>query len=472
MPYSTSLQQKVYYHSPPILKNWLSSLYGRKKKKLRHGLFYHNHLQFLKESQWYDNKKLFEFQFNKLKSFLIHAQQTSNYYNNLFNNIEFNPRALSDFTDINKLPLLSKQTVRENFSEIISNDINKRDIMWSHTSGSTGQSLKFPLSMECFQREYAFRTLHYEWGGVEFGDKIAVCSGHPVTYFNRKKPPFWSYDYSNNWLILSSSHLTERNIHFYLKEIERFQPVILKGYPSSLYLLALANLQFEHNIKPKAVYAASETLFDYQRKTIEEAFKCKVYMWYGTGEMTGNIVECEYRNNHLKLEHSYIEILTKDYSPAKPNEEGRLICTSFGNDALPFIRYDIGDIAIPSKNLSCDCGRGGILIDRVVGRTEDYILTPDGRFVGRMDHLFKLSSTVLNAQIIQKTVEEIIIRMVVSKFYSSKEEKEILKEARNRIGNSINIKVEIVDNIPRTKNGKYRFIISKINKKQFYEQFL
>lgn len=467
MARGSSNQQYIYYHSPYIIKNIISSYYGYKQKKKRYGNHFNEYYKSLNESQWFDNDRLLKLQKQKLVEFLKYAFTNSKYYSNMLKNIKINISDINGSDFLNSIPILNKQTIRKEFSSILIHD-NSGNVVWSETSGTTGQSLKIPITSECFQREHAFRELHYTWGGINLKDRIAVCAGHPVAYINRKRPPFWTYDYSNKWLLLSSYHLTEKNIPYYLKEIERFKPHLLKGYPSSLYILAIANKKFGFNINPRAIYIASETLLDFQRKTIEESFGTKVYSWYGTAEMTGNIVECEQGNNHLKLEHSYIEILDKDNQPSQPGEAGRLVCTAFGNYAFPLIRYDIGDIVEISTKKCCECGRGGQLIDKVIGRVEDYILTPDGRFVGRLDHIFKDNSNVKNAQIIQNKIDEIIIRIVMENNYSQIDEKNILKNAQIRLGSEINIKFEYVDEINFSFGEKYKFIVSSINKKQLY----
>jgi phenylacetate-CoA ligase len=347
---------------------------------------------------------------------------------------------------------------------MIPDNLSQHEPRWVHTSGTTGTGLQFPISSECFQREYAFRAVHYLWGGIQEAGRYAFCSGHPVTYYDRQRPPFWVYDYANNWLLLSSYHLTEKNLPQYIAELDKFQPVLLAGYPSSLYLLALANQRLGQRVHPRAVYVSSETLFDFQRRAIEASFGRKVFMFYGNTEMCGNIVECERGKHHLKLEHSYVELLRSDGRPACAGEEGRLVCTGFGNYATPLIRYEIGDVAVASKEQACACGRGGTVIERVVGRTEDYVLTPDGRFVGRLDHLFKDAIRVRHAQIVQDQVDEVTIRIVKDRGYTKIDEDEILREALLRLGSSISVRFDYVEEIPRTKNGKFRFIVSKLKR--------
>ena len=464
-----SITRKIYFHSPYVFKNFIGSLYGYYQKKQRYGPYYYRYLKELTESQWYSAEKLKALQINYLKKFLLHSSKHSIFLNKLFNEYNFKPDKLNALSDLTALPLLKKETIRANMDSFLVDNLESFNVRWAKTSGTTGKALKFPLSSECFQREHAFRALHYSWGGINIGEKIAVCAGHPVTYQNRKSPPFWLHDYSNNWLLLSSYHLTERNLKYYIEELARFNPVLLKGYPSSVYLLALANLHYGQKVHPRAVYTASETLYDFQRQTIEEAFGCKVYNWYGTGEMCANIVECEQGRLHMKPEHSYVEILGHDNKPAAPGEEGRVVCTGFGNYAFPLIRYDIGDIVVPSKEKICTCGRGGTIIDKIIGREEDYIVTPDGRFVGRLDHLFKDSHTVKLAQIIQNDLNEIILRIVKTESYTAKDEQTILKEARLRLGDSIKIQFDYVDHISKETSGKFKFIVSTIEKKKIFD---
>jgi phenylacetate-CoA ligase len=236
------------------------------------------------------------------------------------------------------------------------------------------------------------------------------------------------------------------------------------GYPSSIYLLAMANENYGRKIHPRAIFTTSETLFDFQRSKIENSFGCKVFMWYGNTEMCGNIVECERGRYHLKLEHSYVELLDDNDQPAASGQPGKLVCTGFGNYAFPLIRYKIDDSAIISENSSCSCGRGGEIIQEVIGRTEDYILTPDGRMIGRLDHIFKDATHVTLAQLVQNNIFEIIIRIVKDRKYSNRDEEEIIKEARMRLGPSIKIVFDYVTDIPRMGNGKYKFIVSNITK--------
>ena len=120
----------------------------------------------------------------------------------------------------------------------------------------------------------------------------------------------------------------------------------------------------------------------------EKSFGCKVFSYYGNTERCGFIAQCEKGNLHLKLQHSYVELI-KDRNTLKTSgKEGRIVCTNFGNYATTFIRYDVGDLIKLSGNRNCICKKGGILVENIMGRTDDYIITPEGRLVGRLGFLF------------------------------------------------------------------------------------
>lgn len=463
MAYGSERQQFLYYSSPLLLKSAIASAYGIQQRRARYGRAFKRSLAFLRSAEHWGEDQLKEYQLEQTAAFLTSVIEKTPYYRD-----KDAYRAYLKNQEFDALPVLSKSEVRNDLEQLYSLDLEKIPHRWGHTSGTTGKSLVFPISLLCFQTEYAFKALHYSWGGIDFvgRDKVAFCSGHPVAFHDRTTPPYWVYDWANNWLLLSSYHLSERNLTSYIKELERFKPLMIGGYPSSIYLLALAYKKYGGGkLNLRTVYTASETLFDYQREAIVDAFGCKVFNWYGNSEMCANIVECEAGELHLKMEHSLVEILGEDDEPCLPGTPGRLVCTGFSNKAFPLIRYDIGDVATPAADQIPKCGRGGILIEKINGRVEDYIFTPDGRMVGRLDHLFKDSKKVIEAQIVQHDMDEVVLRLVKDDGYDYDDERAIAAEARVRLGSSIKIRFEYVDNIPRTKNGKFRFIESTLNQK-------
>jgi phenylacetate-CoA ligase len=450
---------------PLFLQDFITATYGYRLKKKVFQKKYKQIYAEIEKSQWFSSKKLLKLQNEKLVNFIKYSAKHVPYYRNLLNQLSLNADDFCHTNDILKIPLLDKETVRNNSLSLVS-DSDKQQfskIINVHTSGTTGKGLHLKLSFDAWQREYAFRYLHLSWAGIYPGMKMAYLAGHPVADPLRTKPPFWAYDKINNSLYFSSQHISPKNMPAYLKKLNSFQPELIRGYPSSVYLIACGILDNgEKKIRPKAVFTNSETLLDQQRYIIEEAFHCKVYNWYGNAEQVGNIVECEHGNLHLKQEHSYIEFLREDGSPASPGEMAEMVCTGFNNEAMPLIRYRVGDMAVFSND-SCNCGRGGIIIEKIIGRVEDIVVTPDGRHIGRLDHLFKDMLNVKEAQIIQESIESLNIHIVKRDQFNESDMQKLREEAKLRLGNGIKINISFVNHLEREPSGKLRFVISKIN---------
>jgi phenylacetate-CoA ligase len=462
MSYTRGFKKRLYDRAPYRLKNVMSSIYGWQQRRERYGEHYSRVLAQLRRDEHLATEMLRSRQLTAVRDFLIRAQRDSAFHSERFARLGFSPERMASFEDLQRLPVLSKEEVRNNAAAITSSRVHELRPRAMHTSGTTGKALHFPTSSYAFQREYAFRAHHYSWGGVSLDgrERLAFAFGHPVAAADRRSPPFWSYDYTNAWLLFSSYHMSDANLRAYVEELERFKPVMLAGYPSSLHLLAVAWRKWGRGrLALRAIFAASETLMDHQRRSIEEAFATKVFMWYGNTEMCANIVECERGSLHGRLEHSYVEVLDAKGDPAV---EGRLICTALGNDAFPLVRYDVGDVVTRSTKTACECGRPGELFSRIVGRQEDYIVTPDGRYVGRLDHLFKDAKNVYEAQLVQRDRSTLTIRIVPRSEYADRDERQIRDEAINRLGPSITLNFEYVKELPRTSTGKFQFIVSSV----------
>ena len=467
MGYEPGWIKDVYDRAPYVLKNVLTTAYGLRQRRARYGRHYRAFLEQLRRDEHLDSVTLRDRQLQQVRTFLVRAERDSPFHRERFARAGFSPRELAALDQLSSLPLLSKQEVRRDTRRIISERLGELDARWIRTSGTTGTALRFPTSASCFQREHAFRVAHYGWAGLSFDrrERVACVAGHPVAAADRASPPFWSHDHADRWLYMSSYHLSERNLPAYIRELERFQPVMLTGYPSSIHLLAQAWSRWGQRRLPlRAVFTASETLLDHQRRAIEAAFGTKVFVWYGNAEMCANIVECEHGTLHGRLEHSYLEVVDAEGKPAR---EGRLVCTGFGNDAFPLIRYDIGDIVGRSRAVACPCGRPGELFERVVGRTEDYVRTPDGRYIGCLDHIFRNAANVHEAQVVQRELDVLTLRIVRSPAYGAADERALETAARVRLGPFIAVRFEYVDALERTRSGKFQFVVSALARPAF-----
>jgi phenylacetate-CoA ligase len=461
LSYSNPWLRNLYYRCPPVLRTWTAYLYSVRQHSNRFGGAFEAQLAELQRNEHHTFQEIAKDQLSRLQRAVIHAGTYVPYYQRLFKSIGFTPESLQSLHDLRSIPLLEKETVREQHQALMATSNVGRTIEM-HTSGTTGKGLHLVISQDANQRSNACMWFHYGWSGIQRGSRIATFGGHPVAAPNSTRPPFWIRDRLENELFFSSQHITADNLPLYVKTLTGFKPVLVRGYPSSIYLLALYLLEIDcKEIQPKAVYTSSETLFDYQREAIEQAFGCKIYSYYGNAERVAHLLQCRYGNFHVVTEACVIEVLRPDGSQAEFGELGELVCTKLMDQAMPLIRYRVGDTGIKARE-QCACGRNTPILSHLTGRVEDIVVTPDGRHVGRLDHAFKDALNIKEAQIIQEDIQSILVKIVPRQGFTSNDERRIISGLRLRLGREINIHMQLVDSISRTSNGKFRFVISKI----------
>ncbi|HUK56201.1 MAG TPA: hypothetical protein VLY20_06040 [Nitrospiria bacterium] len=434
---------KTAYDALPVwAQTFAVNLVSLRTFRLKYGAFFHESLRRLEQNERASLDRLLDEQQAAVRRMLEYASRHVPYYR----------RQGLPPDDLSAWPLLEKSAVAARLEEFLSDEYSPGALLTLKTSGTTGTPLTVRISRDYHQMEMAFRWRHRAWGGVPYLSRGAYVSGHPVVPARQSHPPFWRADHVEKRLLCSSYHFTPQNLASYIKALTDFRPDFVHGYPSSLYLLAR---HVQDNgidaLRPRAVFTASETLLDFQREAIRQAFGAPVFNWYGNTEMTCNIVQCAAGGLHYRTDYGLLDLL----------DDGTMVCTGLNNRAMPLIRYRVGDAATPRKG-PCACGCAFPLVERIEGRVEDYVRTPEGRIVGRLDHLFKDATRVREAQIVQSRPDEVVIRVVRNPGYSPHDEQRIRAEARLRLGDSIRVRFEYVERIDRTAGGKFRFVVSHL----------
>jgi phenylacetate-CoA ligase len=363
---------------------------------------------------------------------------------------------------LESIPILEKSTYRDNFERMINSRLRVDQIRYSNTSGTTGSALRLAHTSRAIAEEYATVWRMRRACGVGIKDPSLTFAGQLVVAYDQSQPPFWRYSLYNRQTLFSVHHMTPANLDHYADAIHKSNATYVGGYPSSLHLVARALLEAGRPVekgKFQAVFTSSESLLAFQRKTIEEAFGCRVLDRYGSAEFAVSMTECPSGNLHVDMEYCLVEV-----EKAEETSEyirGPLLVTGFGNDATPFLRYRIGDVGTRLKQ-PCPCGRAGHVFKDVDGRNEDYIVTPDGREVGRLDHIFKSQGRILEAQIVQDTVRALDVFIVPASDYGDADDASLRHEIQLRLGSEIHIDVHRVETIPRERNGKFRAVKSRV----------
>jgi len=450
----------VYARLPVSLQNVCCSLKGLWIRRQRHNRAFYHALEFLAHSQWWPLERQRDYQDQKLQQLVRHAYDTVPYYHEVMVAGKLKPEDIRTVDDLAKLPVLEKQTVRERFDDLLSRGWPERRVMASETGGTTGTALKLAMDVDTVPWQWAVWWRHRQRFGLRVHEPFVVFAGRYVVPLQTMSPPIWRRNLPMHQTYVSVHHLTRQNMAPLTRYLQKRRVRYYSGYPSALYLFAsyLLDQNVRLNHPPRITTTGAETLLPHQRRVIEEAFETEVADQYGATEACGNISECEKHVYHVDMEFGIVEFLPIE---GLPSHIRRIVCTALHNPVMPLIRYNIGDIATMADT-PCPCGRAAPVVARIDGRIESYIITPDGRQLGRLDFLFKKTKHIKEAQLYQDRLDHVLVRIVPAPAYVAADQESLLREMRTYVGDEIRVDVQLVDDIPREANGKFRQIVSKV----------
>ncbi len=414
-------------------------------------------LKMLLESQWWTSDRIREYQERKLRLLVEHAYENVPYYNNLFKENKLKPSDIRTKEDLRKIPILKKSTIKKHHNDsLVARNISPKNRSTLYSSGSTGEPLGFYISNNAFSMRYATAIRGWYWMGYRLGDKYVKLSQNP-----RNSKLKRIQDWMNNCKYLFSQQLIEENFKKLVSEIREFRPKILRGYPDPLLFLAKYIQQNGiDDVQVPIIATTGNILFPEARALIQEQFHSIIFDSYSC-EGTPNIAECPtHECYHAASEYAITEVLS-DGEEVAPGEKGRLYTTDLFNYATPFLRYDTQDILVRSEK-PCSCGRNLPAFSRILGRDNDILITPSGKYliVHNFTGYFEYLEEVNAFQVYQKDPDHIIIKIVINDNFNNDTEKAILKYWYEYIGNDVKIELQIVDEIPpNPKNGKRRFLL-------------
>lgn len=374
------------------------------------------------------------------------------------------PDDICTVEDLPKLPRLTKDIVRRNFADLQSRAVPRKDLVEGHTSGTTGSPFAILWDKSVSIANNAFLWRGRRWAGIRFGDKYASLLGRTIVPLRQRRPPFWRFNKAWNQLLLSSFHLRREWLPYYIEALQAHGVKAIEAYPSTIYVLARHLEEQGATLPLQCVLTSSETLLPLQRELIERQFQCRVYDAYSQAERSMFSAECDrHEGHHLHSEFGIAEIVDDDSAPVPRGSCGMVLATGLWNFGMPLFRYEVGDVSGYQEG-ACSCGRGLPLLQPVTTKAEDIVVTPDGRFVtaSGLTHPFKPLHGIECSQIIQEETAQLLIRIVRCPDYDDRESEILIREMQRRVGPDMRIRLEFVEEIPRTANGKYRWVISKL----------
>jgi phenylacetate-CoA ligase len=404
-----------------------------------------------------------------LEKLLLHSKANVPFYNNELEFLGYKNNN-SMYNDFKGLPLLTKSNIRNNIDELTSTDVKKRKSYLNTSGGSTGEPIRF--IQDKLYKKWSMASVRYYYENIIGIDEIAV-----------KKALFWGSPRDLiagsiglrakmiNWLtntkFLNFFRINEQDMERYVKFINNYKPVVIRSYVTFLY--ELSNFIEKRGLsihQPKVIISTAEKLYNDVRENIENVFGTKVYDFYGTREVNGVAGECKEGLLHVFMFNNYVEVLDNDNNPVREGETGKIVVTTLHNYSMPLIRYDIGDMATlgPKK---CKCGNLLPTFKEVTGRIYDYFVKEDGSIIhgGYFVYLFRIRDWIKSFKVIQEDYRKIRILAVLDGNINNSERQDIDNKIRLVMGKQCDILWEIVDEIPRTQNGKFVFTTSLLHHK-------
>lgn len=433
--------KKLFYKLPYSFQLIIYNIYAFFLKKRRYNK------QFFKLYNNFIISNRSQLNINLLREFLINAKNTK-FWGYRFLKYSININSDDLLAEISKLPILTKDEVKENYLDIVNTNFLKNSTRNS-TSGTTGSGMSFPQSNFMENAQWAvwwrFRSEH----GINFTEWMAWFGGRTLLNIKRNKPPYWFKIYPTRQLMFSIYHLNNDTIISYLKQISENNIKWVHGYPSTINYIAdlIIKNDLYHLVENISIISlGGEMLHDFQKNNILSAFKARIIQHYGLSEGVSNI-SLDLNNKFIvDQDFAYTEFIHKNDNIFK------IIGTNYHNNAFPLIRYDTKD-EIEILNNS---------ITRIVGRSEDYITLNNGTKVGRLDHIFKELVNINSAQLYQNNNGFLTVFVVKGVNYSSKDESKLMDELNFKFSNLVNFRIKYVNQINKTKSGKFKFVISEI----------
>ncbi len=418
---------------------------------------------YLKEIQWRRFKEILEFAYNRIP-----------FYRDKLGKAGITPEAIRTRQDLERIPILSKDEIRQNFPDrLLDNHYKYKPSRISHTSGSTGESLHF-ISNEKWKRQLHYNVFLRTGGPTNIRVVVLTtprCGPNTCTITGenssrgilvRLSQEFRFLRHLNGliWLPTSMNILSETDEYMesLAETIAYFSPCIIIADP--VYLGSFARyLRRSRKPAPEfiAIIAAYELLTGSLRDLFEEVFGCNIYVQYGASEFMDIANECEYHNLHVRTDLVMVEAI-RDGRPVRPGEKGKAIVTDLRNNVMPFIRYDIGDV-ITLNDQRCRCGRNSDIIESIGGRVSDS-LAVNGSILAPLDidEIFRGIQSIATYRFVQRADDLYHVSIMEDQTFNEADKQLVLERFHRMFGDESQLEIGFVEEIKPEKSTKFRFV--------------
>ncbi|MHC1731086.1 MAG: phenylacetate--CoA ligase family protein [Bacteroidales bacterium] len=466
MPFA---QEVLYPIMPVFIQKAMISSYGYMWKRRRFGGIFNKELIGFKGRESFSESHWREFQSIELRKLLEHSFETVPFYNKAYKNAGFTLETIKklELNELAKLPILSKEHLRRyGTSTLVSLKCKKKGRFFS-SSGSSGTPTQILFSNDMHQKwSAAFEARIRNWAGLTRFNSRGMIGGRRIVPSGISKGPFYRYNNAEKQIYFSAYHISPQTAENYAYAINKYKPDYMTGYAMSNYFLAsIFDQQGIRVPNLEAVITSSEQLSPEMRETFLRVYGCKTYDSYSGVEACGLISENEYGQLLISPDVGIMEILNDNGEPCRPGEEGEIYSTGFINYDQPLIRYRIGDRVKLAEDQATRCGRNMVVVDKIIGRSEDVVQGPDGRVMVRFHGIYLGIPGLQTGQLVQHDLADFTVRLQTDSraFNRAVSEKIITDRLISQMG-TIRVRFEYRETITPGPNGKFKAVISELLK--------
>ena len=443
---------KIYNRLPACAQTLAVSLEGYRIQKRRYDARFEAQFRdFMSRNDWsYEEKCAYRDQ--QLQKMVKHCYETVPYYRNLFDSLGIDYRNIRTLEDLQCIPILDKQTVRDHYAEFFSEGWDRTTLIEQHTSGSTGTGFSFYQDPDAHAAVWAHVWRGNQNIGLSRDLWCAYFGGRSIVPPERKRGPFYRINYPGRQIMFSIYHMHDRAFDQWVRVLNQHQPPWIQGYPSALVPFGayLERTGQRLNYIPKVITLSSENVSREQEDFLQRIFGVYPMQNYAQCEAVATFRQRLDRRIFVDEDFAAVEFV-----PAGQDGLCRIVGTTLSNYAMPFLRYDTKDLATWRET---EAGREILSLD---GRDEDDIRLRDGGSIRRLSRVFQDQLQITEAQIIQRSLDLVEFHVVRSPEYAREAELRLEQAISGYLTDRIGWKIVYVDSLRRNKNGKVKFIISE-----------